>query len=417
MVRKLVLLAVTAFTALAVIPVAAANSGPPRYAALQTETSEEDTQATSVQVTAEELDLGQRYVGAALAFEAQDAKLYRSLDRHNYLDVRVSVALRNDGARALPYSPTALAGEPGYPQLQLVDDEGVVYPLDRTKAQAHAVPGSNLQSIPVGLPAHWTVGFEVPQTQADDLTLELVSDGAVVARWDLYSEPAALQGWTAPDYASVASVGEDIPWEGDLSVTILDRAADACGAADLVVSAGTGVVLVTLNNDGVVDAPFPNVLYPSVTGIAVWADGTTGRFSDDVDATAAFVDIETLVEGASTAKPEVQEGIIADLADLDYSSRERKFVTPAESAYRGLLFPAPRDSRLVDPVEPPDAVVFYTPDGDTVWVDLTSLPGDEYDMPVCTWTQPSMFLGTIESPVTYQELVEVVEEDEGVLGP
>ncbi|MDH3308092.1 MAG: hypothetical protein OEO77_11315 [Acidimicrobiia bacterium] len=418
MVRKLVLLAVTTFTVFAVIPIAAANPGQLDVAARQLQAMESDTPSLAVQTPAEELDLGERYVGDVFAFEAQDVAVYRSLDRHAYVDVRIPVALRNDGPTALAYSPTALAGERGYPSVQLVDSEGVVYPLDRRKAQTEAVAGSSLQSIPTGLPAHWTVGFEVPAEHASDMRLELVSQGLVVAGWDLSSAPVTPAGWDAPDYATEASSRDTVQWSDDISLTFVDRAANACGNADLVVSAGAGVVIANVTNAGLVDAPFPNVLYPAVAGVAIWTDGTSARFTDHVNAAAAFVEAETFAEGASDATDQVQFDIVTEATELNWHSRERVLVTPGETAIRALVFPAPRDSRFVNPVEPPAAVLLTTPTGEVFWVDLSSLPGDEYDIPVCTWTQPSMFLGTIESPVRYQELAPQQEaaEEPGALG-
>jgi len=272
MVRKLVLLAVALSTVLAAIPVLAATR-PTDIATASYQDSRSESSpsvvglpgvlgllgAQSVSAVSGQLAPGQRYSGDGFALEVQNIDISTSLVREGYLEVRIGVAYQNNGASPIPYSATAFAGEDGYPQLQMIDDEGVVYPLDRTIAD-HAVAGSDLPSIPVGLPGHWTVGYQVPETQATDLAIQLVQERSVVATWDLDADSVSLQGWAAPDGAMVVGVAEDIAWSDGLVVDFHTTYGDACGDPYSVVSAGNAKVIGTVTSSAVTDTLFPNVL-------------------------------------------------------------------------------------------------------------------------------------------------------------
>lgn len=396
MVRKLLLLAVVSFTAFAAIPVAAARPGAPVNAVFQTGSDEEAVPAPEVV----SLDLGERYVGDDFALEVQDAYIVPSIVRTDYLDIRVGVAFQNLTEQALPMSPVALSGEPGYPTLQLVDDEGVVQVLDRSDPYRMAVPATSLHSIPPGLPAHWTLGFEASSEQASELTIQAVANGFIVAEWDVLSNPRPLAGWTAPAGASTASTGDTIAWDDAISLRFDSQGTVACGLADLVHSATTTYVTFDVENSDVVERAFPAVQYPAIPMIAVWDDGTTARHVES----AGFVTQPTSdIVNFGKFAGELTEDELAVIVEEMMVTRpgpEFNMVPPQVQAATIIsAFSASRDSRLGDVLDVPAALYITPPGGDPVWLDLSGTSNvfdtkEEAENPSCGFGTPSVELGT-----------------------
>lgn len=440
MVRKLVLLVVALSTVLAAIPVLAstrptdvavpinpqdslavassdASLGSARLAGLQT-----------VSPVSGQLAPGQRHVADGFALEVQGTDISTSLVREGYLELRIAVAYQNNGVAPIPYSATAFAGEYTYPQLELIDDEGVVYPFDRSIAD-HAIAGSDLPSIPVGLPAHWTVGYQVPETQASDLALQLVQAGSVLATWDLDATPVGLAGWGAPDGAEVVGVGQDIAWSDGLVVDFHTTYGDSCGDPYSVVSAGNGKVIGTVTSSAIVDTLFPNVLYPVVPFYAIWEDGSSAHYQNVLDADYLFVDVADVVSGdPDRFQPGIEKNsVLYDATVNNVESNEKVIMPPGSEHIFDLEFGLPRDSRLVDPQANPVAMYAITPDGTAYWVDLSNAADldaefifrDSFDFAkikdadrltleklteafACTESVPVRYLGTIDGLANYR---------------
>ena len=457
MVRKLVLLAVALSTVLAAIPVLAStrptdiasSAGTPD---LRVSSSTNQTpgvaRVAGIQTgspVSGQLAPGQRHVADSFALEVQGIDISTSLVREGYLELRIAVAYQNNSASPIPYSATAFAGEYTYPKLEVIDDEGVVYPLDRRIAD-HAVAGSDLPSIPVGLPAHWTVGYQVPETQASDLAIQLVEDGTVLATWDLDAGPVGLEGWSAPDGATQVGVSEDIDWSEGLTVDFHTVYGDSCGDPYSVVSAGTGKVIGTVTSTAVTDTLFPNVLYPNIPFYAIWADGSSAHYQNVLDADYLFLELGDVISGdPSKFEPGVEtNSVIFDATVNNVESNERVIMPPGSEHIFDLEFGLPRDSRLVDPQANPVALYAINPDGVSYWVDLANAAdlnaefifGDSFDFDTiskadrealedlteafaCTESAPVRYLGTIDGLADYrvvtgidfpQETVELVPE-------
>lgn len=439
MVRKLVLLAVALSTVLAAIPVLA-STRPTDIASSASATDprvrSSDVSLSSSRVAAiqtgspvsGQLAPGERHVADGFALEVQGVDISTSLVREGYLELRIAVAYQNNGVGPVPYSATAFAGEYTYPELEVIDDEGVVYPLDRSVADL-AVAGSDLPSIPVGLPAHWTVGYQVPETQASDLAIQLVQAGTVLATWDLDAAPVALDGWTAPDGATEVGVSDDIAWSDDLTVDFHTTYGDSCGDPYSVVSAGNGKVIGTVTSTAVTDTLFPNVLYPSVPFYAVWADGSSAHYQNVLDADYLFLELGDVISGdPSKFEPGVEtNSVIFDATVNNVESNEKVIMPPGSEHIFDLEFGLPRDSRLVDPQANPVALYAITPDGVSYWVDLSGAAdldaefifGDSFDFDTikpadralledlteafaCTESVPVRYLGTIDGLADYR---------------
>ncbi len=421
MVRKLMLLAVVSLTAFAAIPVAAAKPGLPVNAVFQSDNDEVPVAPDVVS-----LDLGERFVGDGFALEVQRAFIVPSIVRTDYLDVRVAVAFQNLGDTPLPMSPIALSGEPGYPSLQLVDDEGVVQELDRSDPYRMAVPTSSLTNIPPGLPAHWTLGFEASSEQASELTVQAVSDGFVVAEWDVLSTPRPLTGWSAPAGVTEASRGDSIEWDDAVTLEFESQGTFACGLADLVFSATTSFVFFDIENSDVVERAFPAVQYPAVPMIAVWEDGTTARHVES----AGFVEQPTtdIVNYSKFAGDltDDEKAIIQDEAMNMRPGPEFNMVPPqVQRATMVSSFLAASDSRLADVLDTPIALYLTPPEGNPVWLDLSNTTNrfdtkEEAENPSCGFGTPSVELGTRALLMQLLELQvppeEVEETDDSLSG-
>jgi hypothetical protein len=102
------------------------------------------------------------------------------------------VAFRQLSDLTIPYEWAGMTGIAGYPRLQLVDDEGEIWPITITEPAHSLLPGSNLISMEPYVPAHWTIGFEVPSAQTAELTIEALWGDVVVADWDVFTDPTSL---------------------------------------------------------------------------------------------------------------------------------------------------------------------------------------------------------------------------------
>ena len=142
-------------------------------------------------IAAQEFSLGERFSGPGWELEVQDAFSVRSPDRADYTEVRVGVAMTTTST-ALPYLFNGLTGGNGYPELTLRDSSGEHRTIPVTDPGAHLLPGSVLSLMLPGVPARWTVGFEVPTAFASTLLLDASWDGQVVATWDLRGPLLAL---------------------------------------------------------------------------------------------------------------------------------------------------------------------------------------------------------------------------------
>lgn len=431
MVRKLVLLTMVSAIALATIPVAAARTGVSSSALYQSddETSEEPTldlsqdEATLSEneptpVVVEELDLGERYTNDMFALEVQGYLTTESIDHQELVAVRASVALQNLSGGPMTYTPTALTGEGNYPALQLVDSAGEIYPINIRNPQRYAIAGSNLHFIPDGLPAHWTVGWQIPRAQASDMLIQAVWNGNVVAEWDMDSTPSRLEGWDAPDELATLESGDSLEWSTDgndrtvLTVEVGNSYANSCGHPDLVVSAAVGYVGINITNEATREAYFPGVEYPDVPMYAVWADGSSARYNDHYyfyaidEATVAFpadfgpdsakVNLDDLDEFIAEENATFfdEHGFNSEILERRASEH---IVYPEETERRLAMFQLPRFSPLVNQMAPPVAVVLIPPTGESVWIDLDQverfdrdiLAGDVF-LPDCSVVTPSI---------------------------
>ncbi len=429
MVKKLVLLAVALSTVLAAIPVMAATrpTDVAVSASYQDDSAQESTESEAIVADpVGPLAPGERFNADAFAIEIQAVDVSTSLVRTDYVEVRVAVAYQNNSAAPIPYSPTAFAGEYTYPRLELVDGEGIAYPLNRRIAD-HTVAGSDVPSIPVGLPGHWTVGYQIPATQSSPMSIRLVDGGNVTATWDLEAGPVALAGWDAPDGASVVNIGQEIEWSDGLTIDFHTVYGDACGDPYTVVSAGNGTVFGTVTSSATADTLFPNVLYPNIPFYAVWADGSSARYQGVDEADSLFKDLSSVSAGTADAfDPFEEESVLFDIGLNNRESDERVILAPGTTHSFAVEFTVPRDSRLVDPQADPVAMYTVTPSGTGYWVDLAGAQsfdtefvfGDSVDLDsltaaeiqfldeivesfACDQASPTRYLGTLDGVATY----------------
>lgn len=455
MVRKIVLLTMVSAVAFATVPVAAAWTGVPSSGVYQTddELSEEPTLDLGEEgeespdvadpVVVEELDLGERFTSDTFALEVQGFLTVASVDHNQLIAVRASVALQNLSDGPLVYTPTALTGEDNYPELQLVDSAGEIYEIDRRNPQRYAIAGSSLQYIPNGLPAHWTVGWQVPVAQAEDMVIQAIWNGDVVAEWDLESEPSTLAGFDAPEGMDTGVSGDTFTWSTDednenvLTVEVGKSYAHSCGHPELVVSAATGYVPFFITNDDTREAYFPGVAYPDVPMYAVWADGSSARYSDHgayFEFETGDVDFERDLAEASRYEdlPPLEEWLAEEnaawYAEHGFNSEiVRKtdwehIVYPEETDRRLVAFPVPRFGPLVNQLEAPTAILVAPPTGEQIWFNLdqvadaaNQLEAGDVWLPSCDAAVPSVTLDLGLVGSNYHLLV-VPETESGGLG-
>lgn len=312
-----------------------------------------------------ELGLGERYGLEGWELEVQNVFIEESPDRFGYDEVRVAVAYRTIG-EVVPYRFDSLTGAPGFPELQLRDGAGHVWEIPVTNPGANLYPGSAITTLD-GVPAHWTIGFDVPTPATDRMAVEAVWLGNVVASWDLNSAPATLAGWTAPATAFPSEFGDPISWSGNLEVVPTGHGILACGNPERERVTTAYVVTATLENLGDRDVYFPDVRYPDVPAFAVWTDGSSARYS---------------VEGGYF---DDDLGIEPD--PLDARNREQVIIPPRTASDRAWAFYLPRDSRLTDVEELPAWLLLQPPSGEPLWIDLAGIDATELDDTFCAGIQ------------------------------
>ncbi len=385
MARKGLVFAVCLGLLVAVTGVALASSPAP---AARAQASEE--QPEEVLPDAPLLSPGERYEAGLWDLEVQGSVLVPSMLRTGYSEVGVSVAYRNVGNPGMLFSTMGLIGEYGYPSVQMRDAAGVVHPLPRVLPRFFSSPGSNLVAQDPGVPARWSLGFEIPAALDDELVFEVVADGQVVARWDLYAPPIALQGWDAPAGVEQVTWGDAIEWGEALSVTPLSAAVDICGDPDVGEVAALTSMLVTVENQSDLPAFWPKVLFPEVPVIAIWEDGSSAEYLD-----------ETLVLDPGETEEEATDKV------LRHRTEEQVIMPPRLTFERAVDFIVARDSRFSSVLEQPQAYLFLPPGGSPVWLDATEPPAaDPLDVAgvACTVAEPDPFPFTAGnepiSPVT-----------------
>ncbi len=402
MIRKSMLLTAALLAAVAAIPAAAR---PDSMSPVVAQSAVAQVDATN----GEQLALGERFSGDGFSFEAQDLYTARSLIRTGYDEVRVPVTFVNESGETIAYSTVGLAGEAGYPTVQLRDSAGVAHPIDTRNPGNSAAPGSNLTVLPSGMPAHWTLGFQVPSAFTNSMTLEVVQSGAIVASVALSGDPLPLTGFDMPAAASGADFGDTVSWSDGVDVTFRTVETVACGAPELVHSAVSTIVEARLENTDVVDRFFPAVRHPSVVGYAIWEDGSSARF---VGATTVFPPFP-----ADATTQEINEMMADGVRSIPNARASHEIVVPPGfSLNLGLVFQTPRDSRFVEVTTDPIALWLTTPDGTDIWVDLGSAPvsafeiDDEFQTDVaCAFGQPTLFLNTADEP---QAVVSLEQEEQ-----
>lgn len=308
------------------------------------------TDAPVPQLVAPVLAPGERLETDVFELEVEDSFTVPSPERFGYAEVRVAVAFRHSYPFELPYSAVSLAGgEPWYPELVLRDAVGGEYPIDRSRVHSFLGTGSVLVTQPPGIPARWTLAYQVPSPFARRLTAEAKFQDVTVASWDLSHAGRRTVGWSVPAEAGVQSWGSPIAWSDQLTVTPTGGTLLVCGdgaTSPAIAVFGMGVVV---ENTSGADALWPNVTYPAAPGYAVWHDGSSARYFDETH-------------------PAIDEDDLID--PLDKISEEMVLIPPGTSVRRFMEFATPRDTRFVDPAELPDHVVLTPPAGGAVWIDV-----------------------------------------------
>lgn len=396
MLRKVILMA--AVLLLVMTGIASARPGVANLTALQSDAAEEEA---FIAPPVSSFILGERYSNGLFDLEIQDAFSVDSPFYAGYDEVRLSAAFRHH--TDVPWLPSSYAftGEYGYPVLQLVDGAGEVHALptnvvplwievieetqpaegeDTTEPVetitlvnlgdfTYQTAGFALSMQPRGIPARWTVGFRVPSANNHDLVVQAAFGGAVLAEWDLESDPISAPGWDAPEGFSVVSLGDSIDWNESLSVEPKAVALEVCADPQYGHVSVDASLLVGVSSTSDRDALWPGVEYPEMAAIAVWEDGTTAKLAYE---SPAFY----------------EEGDLEDVEAWLRPHGEHVIVPPRTEHDRFMEFVAPRDGRFSDVDDGPAALVFYPPSGPPVWVDLNSSPTGsvgEFECDVPTW--------------------------------
>ena len=276
--RVLISMTVVAMIAVGGNSLSAASPVDSAYMALQ------DEESSAAPVPPAQLSLGERFSTETWELEVQDAFIADSLDRAAYVEIRASVAFRTLGGQSLPYEWGAFTGQPGYPNLQIVDSGNVVYPIDIFEPGHTLVPGSNLVSLEPFVPARWTVGFEANGPQSETLSIQAVWDGVVVAEWDVYSTVQPLQGWAPHPGAEILGSGAEFEWDDQVIASLIDHGIESCADAATQPVFTAFAVQFAIENSDTVPGLFPNVLHSEPTAIAIWNDGSSARSVSTTDA-------------------------------------------------------------------------------------------------------------------------------------
>lgn len=322
-----------------------------------------------------QLTLGERFEAPAWALEVQNAFVVPSPIRARYSEVRATVAFRNLSGATMIFGRAALGDRrAAYPQLQARDAAEVIHPLPLLRPDETSVPGSNLNDLPHGVTARWTVGFQVPTIYSGTLFIEaLDTDGNVIASWNVRSPAEPLAGWGAPEGMTTMAMGSAIQWTDELQATPVGFGTILCGNPALEHAVLVFGLRVSVQNVSHTDALWTGIKYPRVPAIALWGDGASAHFVYET----SFVDPDPL------DRHSFEEVVIPPHLDADGEG----IAAPPED--RGMLFSVPRDGRLGAAEVPPQAVVFYPPEGDPLWMPVTGAPTvavsgevcDDYDDP------------------------------------
>lgn len=396
MLRKVILM--TAVLLLVMTGIASARPGVDNLTALQSDAADEEA---SVAPPVSTFILGERYSNGLFDLEVQDAFSVDSPLYGGYDEVRISAAFRHH--TDVPWLPSgyAFTGEYGYPVLQLVDGAGEVHAIptnvlplwlevveesEPTEGAETAEPvititpvkvgdftyqtaGFALSMQPRGIPARWTVGFRVPSANNRDLVVQAVFGGTVLAEWDLESDPISTQGWDVPEGFDVASLGDSIPWNDELTIEPKAVAQEVCADPQFGYVSVDASLLIGVSSVSDRDTRWPAVEYPEMAAIAVWDDGTTAKLAYE---SPAFFEDDELLDVENWLQPHGTNVVVPPRTDHD----------------RFMEFVAPRDGRFSDVDSEPIALVFYPPAGPPIWVDLNSSPSGsvgEFECDVPTW--------------------------------
>jgi len=336
--------------------IAAPSTSAPALLAQDEEAQDEE----AVQVPLIELGLGQRFGVDGWELEVQDIFMEESPRRVGYDEVRVSVAFRTIGG-PLPYLWNAFTGTSGYPELKLRDAAGEVWEIPVERPASNLFAGSTQHTVEPGIPAHWTIGFDVPQSASDAMAVEAVWNDAVVASWDVLTAPANPEGWGTPPGATNALLGDTIEWSDAIDVTPVGHALAACGDPEIERTTSIYLAILEVENLSDRDALFPDVRFPETPGSIVWDDGSSARYAD-------------LWLFANTDE---------DLIPYNARNSEQWIIPPRTSADLAFVYAAPRDPRLVDENEPPTSALMVNPAGESWWFDLADQPLVELENDLC----------------------------------
>ncbi|MDH3730363.1 MAG: hypothetical protein OES13_04460 [Acidimicrobiia bacterium] len=268
--------------------------------------------------------------------------------RSGYSEVRIGLNMKNVGDADAGYRVDGFFTDPAYPRLAIVDGRGRDHRLLPEHSTRALLPGSTLSAVPPGMTARWTVGFQVPTARVDDLELTVTGvDGS--GSFDLGSAAAATMT-AAPAATPAVSIGDEINWGDELSVSAFDHGSLVCGEPNTQLATQIIAVGFEVGNRTATDVDWPGVRFPENLAIAQWADGTSARMAFET-----FVgDFDPLLKWAEDAVriPAGGDG--------------------AETHKRAMLFAAPRDARLAaGNVSDAPIGIWLRPQGtDPVWLEL-----------------------------------------------
>lgn len=270
--------------------------------------------------------------------------------RVGYAEVRIGLTMTNVGGADASYRFDGFFTDPTYPRLSLVDGNGTAYRLLPAHSTRALLPGSALMTVPPGMTARWTAGFQVPSAYATNLELVVAgTDGeAVFALSGAGGIPVPEQ----PADMSILSSGDEIPWGNALSVSMFDHGSLVCGDPNTQLVTQIVAVGFEVGNRGASNAAWPGGGFPDNLAIAQWADGGSARMSSETFAG----DFDPLFK-------------LADDAALIPAGGDG--VSPSQTYKRAMLFAVPRDARISGTVDDAPIGVWLRPVGtDPVWIEI-----------------------------------------------
>jgi hypothetical protein len=275
--------------------------------------------------------------------------------RNGYTEVRVGLTMRNIGDAEAVYHADGFFGAAGYPRLDLTDGAGNAGPLRGSHSTRALLPGSMLSTVPPGLTARWTIGFQVPSAFTDTLTLN-VHGAEGDAAFDLSSAVGPAQ-IGAPEGVATISLGEGVDWGEDFALSAFDFGTLMCGDPNRQLAMQIVAVGFEVGNKTGLDADWPGVRFPDNVAVAVWPDGASARFAFETFAG----DFEPLFKWSE------------DAARFPAGGNDDE---PSATYRRAMLFAVPRDGRLVDADAGPVGLWLQPPGSDSaLWLDLPSAGG------------------------------------------